>query len=88
MKAATKRAKTKSSPKKALSNRAATKSPGKADAPELTKVYDALCAILKPYEKRLNKKEYGENFYYLETHDAVYRGKPMCTAACVWARTM
>lgn len=45
---------------------------------QLAKVYDALCAILKPYEKKLKKKMYAENFYYLETHDPVYRGKPMC----------
>ena len=45
---------------------------------ELGKVYDALCAILKPYQKKLKWEEYGDNFYYLETKEPVYRGKPMC----------
>jgi hypothetical protein len=56
----------------------AKKTAGKKTPAELTKVYDALCAILKPYQKKLKWKEYGDNFYYLETHDPVYRGKPMC----------
>jgi hypothetical protein len=89
MNAATKRAKvkTKSAAKMAQSERAATKSPGsktptkspeKADVAELTKVYAALCAILKPYQKKLKWKSYGKDFYYLETHNPVYKGKPMC----------
>jgi hypothetical protein len=67
MKTATKRAKTK--PKKPH---------GGKSAEDLRKVYEALCAILKPYEKKLKKKMYAEDFYYLETHEPVYRGKPMC----------
>ena len=69
MRAATKRA-------KATSVKA--KKPAKKGPPDLKKVYEALCAILKPYEKKLKWKEYGKDFYYLETHDPVYRGKPMC----------
>jgi hypothetical protein len=45
---------------------------------ELMPIYEALVAILKPYEKKLKKRMYAENFYYLETHEPVYRGKPMC----------
>jgi hypothetical protein len=67
MKTATKRAKTK--PKKPHAGKSAE---------DLRKVYEALCAILKPYEKKLKKKMYAEDFYYLETHEPVYRGKPMC----------
>jgi hypothetical protein len=52
--------------------------PGKKSPADLGKVYDALCAILKPYEKKLSKKEYGKNFYYLETREPLYRGKPVC----------
>ena len=69
MQAATKRAKAKS---------VKAKKPAKKGPPDLKKVYEALCAILKPYEKKLKWKEYGKDFYYLETHGAVYRGKPMC----------
>lgn len=68
MQAATKRAKT---------TKSASKKAGRSPA-ELGKVYDALCAILKPYQKKLKWKSYGKDFYYLETHDPVYRGKPMC----------
>jgi hypothetical protein len=67
MKAATKRAK--------VAKPAARKKSGAAD---LKKVYDALVSILKPYEKKLKKKMYAKDFYYLETHGPVYRGKPMC----------
>jgi hypothetical protein len=71
MKAATKRAKVKG--KAALKSAKPT-----GNASRLAEVYDELCAILKPYEKKLKKKIYADNFYYLETHDPVYRGKPMC----------
>lgn len=67
MQAATKKAKTK-----------AVSKAGKKAPAELGKVYDALCAILKPYQKKLKQQAYGKNFFYLETHDPVYRGKPMC----------
>jgi len=73
MQAATKRAKTKQAP-----SRKAGKAAGKKSPAELGKVYDALCAILKPYQKKLQWKEYGDSFYYLETKEPVYRGKPMC----------
>jgi hypothetical protein len=65
MKAATKRAKVKQV---------------KATPEAFEEVYDALCAILKPYEKKLRRKDYAENFHYLETHEPLYRGKPMCFA--------
>ena len=77
MKAATQRAKAKST-KPAAPTPTKTGSKGSAKGSELVKVYETLCAILKPYEKKLKRKEYGKDFYYLETHDAVYRGKPMC----------
>lgn len=70
MKAATKRAKVQTVKKPKAST-------GKS-AKNLSKVYETLCAILKPYEKTLKKKMYAKDFYYLETHDPVYRGKPMC----------
>ena len=70
MKAATKRAKAKT--------KSAMVKPGKKALADLGKVYDALCAILMPYEKKLKRKDYGKDFYYLETHDKVYRDKPMC----------
>jgi hypothetical protein len=74
MKAATKRAKVKAKP---VMKKSGAKQSGPKSA-VLAKVYDELCAVLKPYEKSLKKKEYGDNFYYLETHEPVYRGKPMC----------
>jgi hypothetical protein len=45
---------------------------------DLTEVYDALSAILKPYEKKLDRKGHGENFYYLETRGPAFRDRPMC----------
>ncbi|HUQ32632.1 MAG TPA: hypothetical protein VM095_10965 [Pyrinomonadaceae bacterium] len=72
MKAATKKATVKKVATKAA------KESGKKALRDFGEVYDALCAILKPYEKKLRRKDYGENFYYLETKEPVYRGKPMC----------
>ena len=79
MQAATKRAKAKS---------VRAKKPAKKGRPDLKKVYEALCAILKPYEKKLKWKEYGKNFYYLETHDPVYpRQADVLRRRPSWART-
>lgn len=78
MKAATKRAKVSAKSKSKAKAKAEASGYKRTMNKELLPVYEALVAILKPYEKKLKQRMYDKNFYYLETHEPVYRGKPMC----------
>lgn len=48
----------------------------KAAAPNLQGTFAALRAFLKPYEAKLRAAKDTPDWYYLETRDAVWRGKP------------
>ena len=44
-------------------------------------VFTALCALLQPYEGRLALRTPNPQYYYLESREPTYRGRPMFFAA-------
>ena len=51
--------------------------PAKTSSPEFATIFARLKALVKPYEGRLAVAKETPTEYYLQTHDACYRGKPV-----------